>query len=146
MASCKKEGYTKQGVRDLASPYWKNRPYEATIPRVPRDPVLPVPPVEKRKTVTGDLIYFCLPKEDRDRILGLWPEARFEDLYDDIHETRTGVILPDVPEKEWLKFVISNGLGEVSFGAQMTLLRNPDVIREVLNELPLPGERDDGIG
>ena len=83
-----KPGYTKQGVRDLASPYWKNRPYEATIPRVPRDPVLPVPPVEKRK--------------EEPECADMWPldfERRVLDAAILISSIEDGVALEDLAER-----------------------------------------------
>jgi hypothetical protein len=129
-----KEGFTKQGVRDLDYLHHRKRFYKVSGVPMPgefRDSLLRevLPPISE------DTLGICLEEDDRDKIRALWPEAGFEDWEDLLTGNRTTVMLPNIPQWDWLYFIIKNNLDDVSFITQVALLRHPTAIREILDDL-----------
>lgn len=72
----------------------------------------------------NDLLYtgdFEISKELESKIKTNFSEAKTEISYDEIHENRLSVELPDVKRREYLKFIIKSGYGSISFFIQMVI-------------------------
>lgn len=126
-------GMTYQGVRNLNDPAWKK-----TLP-VPKSSK-PVDPSAMRDEPLHDLLYDH-PAEMQDEILALWPEAKLEKLYDDIHEWRTEVDIPACSRLNWYKFLVRTGLARISFAFQVSMYEEVELIEAAL-DAEKPGWRN----
>jgi len=130
-------GMTRQGVRDLDDPNWKQHYYRVPEPGEPY--VVPEEAMMSHEIV--DLLYCALEPVDRELILREWPRAKFEQTYDFIHEYRTEVRLPCCSDFEWYKDLVRSGLASLSLAFQLVMLDEPDLIRAVL-DVERPGWRE----
>ena len=81
-----------------------------------------------------DVIYEALTKKERTLILTSWPDAKFENTYDEIHENRTVVTL-DASQEEWFEFLIQEELTTLSLLFQFESRSNPTPILKLLKRL-----------
>jgi hypothetical protein len=73
-------------------------------------------------------------QEIRELIKSRFPNAELDPSYDCIHEHRLGVKV-ECSERDWLSFVIMEGLGSISLCCQIRILGSPDVIGNLLDEI-----------
>jgi len=107
---------TKQGVRDLNGD-WKAS--QETIVPAPQRVEVEIDSDEEKQQI-DDLLYDDT-KELREEILALWPDAKLERDYDDIHEGRLGVCIPKATKRSWFSFLMRSGYASISFYFQLSL-------------------------
>lgn len=137
MGKKRRPGMTNQGVRDLDDPGWRARLEPRREPTTPY--VLPDEVTMGREIV--DLLYCVLEPVDKELILASWPDAKFEQTYDLVHEYRTEVRLPCCPCFDWYRFLVRSGLASLSLAFQFSMLEEQELIKCVL-DLERPGWRE----
>jgi hypothetical protein len=125
--------YTKQRVRDLSD----LKPKKPS----PREHVVR-PPAGGDELLDGpmqhDMIYDPTARQD---IENRFPHAEIETTHDWLKGTRLLVRVENCTLRSWLKFVISEGWGPVSFICQFMILDKPRLVEEILDDIN-PGWRE----
>lgn len=116
---------TKQGVRNL-----DNLKPRRPSPKVNRLEVS-TRPSKLDDDMGADLIYDA---QEAGAIRERFPEAVIEYDYDSLHGARLSV-RAKCSLREWLSFVITSGLGPVSFACHLLIKLEPDLVSDVLDDV-----------
>jgi hypothetical protein len=87
-----------------------------------------------------ELIYG--PKEVIGVIKKKYPQAKFKDASDFIHEDRFSVIIPDIEEDEFYPFAIKEGFADLCLRLMILLYKDPDKVKGWL-EITKKQEKDE---
>lgn len=89
----------------------------------------------KKSGGVQDLVYIG-PSEEylkdiRNKISTRFPNAILSDSYDDIHEWRVGVSIPDAVQDDWYEFAMTLGIHNLCFVLGLDAIFHPERINTI---------------
>ena len=101
---------------------------------MPDPPIIDVPETDgKTPMEIRELIYG--PTDIQKAILERFPEAKFEDARDWIHDERFLVVIPSATRREFFRFAVKEGIALICLGIQVEIYQPPAWMKEELEIL-----------
>jgi len=86
----------------------------------------------ENSSFVDDLLYDCGPAKE---IQSVFPRAKLNKVWDEIHADRLEVSIPNCTKEEWWEYLLRSGWGSCSLGFQLTMRMNPKALMEILTRI-----------